>query len=219
MAQEAPPAPGTTERTRVRRIPEKAVTERAALHAVLDAAYVAHVAVVTDGQPYVVAVGCARDDEALLMHGSTGSRLFRALADGAPTCATVTLLDGMVLARSAFESSMRYRGAMVLGTCTALEGEDKDHALRVISDHLLPGRWEDIRSPSRKELAATSVLSLPLTEASVKISDGWPEDADEDLERETWYGVVPLVESWAAPLPDPGNTQPLPAYLRTWTRR
>lgn len=219
MPHETLPAPGSTERTRLRRIAEKAVTERAALHAVLDAAYVAHVAVLTDGQPYVLPVGCARDGETLLMHGSTGSRLFRALADGAPTCATVTLLDGMVLARSAFESSMRYRGAMVLGVCRALDGEEKDRALRVISDHLLPGRWEDIRSPSRKELAATMVLSLPLDEASVKISDGWPEDAEEDLERETWYGVVPLVESWGTPLPDPGNTQPLPAYLRTWTRR
>lgn len=218
MSNETLPAPGSTERTRLRRIPEKAVTERAALHAVLDAAYVAHVAVLTGGQPYVVPVGCARDGEALLMHGSTGSRLFRTLADGAPTCATVTLLDGMVLARSAFESSMRYRGAMVLGVCRVLDGEEKDRALRVISDHLLPGRWADIRSPSRKELAATMVLSLPLDEASVKISDGWPEDAEEDLDRETWYGVVPLVESWGAPLPDPGNTQPLPAYLSTWTR-
>lgn len=213
------PAPGSTERTRLRRIPEKAVADRDALHAVLDAAYVAHVAVTTDDQPYVVAVGCARDGDTLLMHGSTGSRLFRTLAEGAPTCATVTLLDGMVLARSAFESSMRYRGAMVLGRCEVLVGQEKERALRVLSDHLLPGRWDDIRPPSRKELAATMVLALPLDETSVKVSDGWPEDADEDLDRVAWYGVVPLVETWGEPQPDPGNTESVPAYLATWTRR
>lgn len=220
MPQHDLPAPGSSERTRVRRFPEKAVADRAGLHAVLDAGLVAHVAVVDeDGQPFVVPVAYARDGERVLFHGSTGSRLFRSLAAGARTCLTVVLLDGMVLARSSFESSMNYRSAMVLGTCDVLEGEDKDRALRVISDHLLPGRWDDIRPPSRKELAATLVLALPLDEASAKISAGPPEDAEEDLDRPVWAGVVPIVESFGAPEPDAaGAAFPVPAYLGTWSR-
>lgn len=213
------PEPGSTPRTRVRRIPEKAVADRAALHRVLDAGLVAHVAVVEDGQPFVVPVAYARDGDRVLFHGSTGSRLFRALADGAPTCLTVTLLDGLVLARSAFESSMHYRGAMVLGTCTVLEGEDKDHALRVISDHLLPGRWDDIRPPSRKELAATLMLALPLDEASVKISSSPPDDDPQDVDRPVWGGVVPIVEVFGEPVPDErGAAYPVPEYVKGWAR-
>jgi len=213
------PAPGSTERTRVRRIPDKAVHDRAVLHSVLDAGLVAHVAVVDDGQPYVVPVAYARDGDRVLFHGSTGSRLFRALADGAPTCLTVTLLDGLVLARSAFESSMHYRGAMALGTCTVLEGAEKDDALRLISDHLLPGRWDDIREPSRKELAATLVLALPLDEASVKISDGDPDDDPQDVDRPVWGGVVPIREVFGEPRPDErGAAHPVPDYVRSWTR-
>jgi nitroimidazol reductase NimA-like FMN-containing flavoprotein (pyridoxamine 5'-phosphate oxidase superfamily) len=214
------PAPGSTERTRVRRLPEKAVTDRAVLHDVLDAGLVAHLAVVDDdGQPYVVPVGYARDGDRVLFHGSTGSRLFRSLAAGAPTCFTVTLLDGLVLARSAFESSMHYRGAMVLGSCTLLEGAEADDALRRISDHLLPGRWDDIRPPSRKELAATLVLSLPLDEASVKISAGPPDDDPDDLDRPVWAGVVPIREVFGEPVPDErGAAYDVPAYVEGWAR-
>lgn len=219
MSSDHLPAPGSTERTRVRRIPEKAVPDRAVLNAVLDAGLVAHVAVVDDGQPYVVPVAYARDGDRVLFHGSTGSRLFRALADGAPTCFTVTLLDGLVLARSAFESSMHYRGAMVLGSCTVLEGEEKDDTLRIISDHLLPGRWADIREPSRKELAATVMLALPLDEASVKISDGDPDDDPQDLDRPIWAGVVPIREVFGEPRPDErGAAHPVPDYVKGWTR-
>jgi len=213
------PAPGSTERTRVRRLPDKAVTDRAALHQVLDAGLVAHLAVVDDGQPYVVPVGYARDDDRVIFHGSTGSRLFRALAAGAPTCFTVTLLDGLVLARSAFESSMHYRGAMVLGSCSVLEGAEADDALRLISDHLLPGRWDDIRPPSRKELAATLVLALPLDEASVKISAGPPDDDPDDLDRPVWAGVVPIREVFGEPVPDErGAAQDVPGYIAGWAR-
>ena len=220
MTQNDLPAPGSSERTRVRRFPEKSVEERAVLHAVLDAGLVAQVAVVDDdGQPYVVPVAYARDGERVLFHGSTGSRLFRSLAAGARTCLTVTLLDGLVLARSSFESSMNYRSAMVLGSCSVLEGEEKERALRVISDHLLPGRWDDIRPPSRKELAATLVLALPLDEASGKISAGPPEDAEEDLDRPVWGGVVPIVKSFGAPEPDElGAAYPAPSYLQDWSR-
>lgn len=204
----------------MRRIPEKAVVDREVLHAVLDAGLVAHVAVTDDeGRPYVVPVAYARDGDRVLFHGSTGSRLFRRLADGEPTCLTVTLLDGLVLARSAFESSMHYRSAMVLGTATTVEGEDADRALRVISDHLLPGRWDDIRPPSRKELAATLVLALSLEECSVKISAGPPDDADEDLDRPVWAGHVPIREVLGTPVPDErGAAYPVPDYVERWTR-
>jgi nitroimidazol reductase NimA-like FMN-containing flavoprotein (pyridoxamine 5'-phosphate oxidase superfamily) len=164
-----------TERTRIRRLPEKAVEDRAVLHAILDAARVAHVGIVEDdGAPVVVPVGCARDGDRLLLHGSTGSRLFRRLASGVELCATVTLLDGMVLARSAFESSMHYRCAMVFGH--AVEVDDKVAALRVMSEAWLPGRWETLRPPNPRELAATMVVALPLTEWSVKVSDAPPDD-------------------------------------------
>ena len=132
---------------------------------------------------------------------------------------TVTLLDGLVLARSAFESSMHYRGVMALGTCTVLEGDDRDRAFRLISDHLLPGRWDDIRPPSKKEIAATLVLALPLDEVSVKVSDKLPEDDPQDVDRPVWGGIVPLTESFGAPVADErGAAYPTPSYLETWTR-
>jgi nitroimidazol reductase NimA-like FMN-containing flavoprotein (pyridoxamine 5'-phosphate oxidase superfamily) len=205
----------------VRRLPEKAVTDVDALHAVLDAGLVAHVAVVDEsGQPFVLPCGYARDGERLLLHGSTASRLFRTLAGGAPSCVTVTLLDGLVLARSAFESSMNYRSVMVLGQFNALDGEEKLAALQRLSDHLLPERWSDIRPPSKKELAATLVLSLPLTECSVKLSAGPPEDAPEDLDRPVWAGVVPVVQRFGEPLtaPDMRFDVEIPPYVERWRR-
>lgn len=215
------PAPGSTDRTTVRRLADKTVNDRGTGYQILDAGFVAHVAVADDsGQPYVVPVGYARDDDRVLFHGSTGSRLFRGLADGQPTCLTVTLLDGMVLARSTFESSMQYRGVMVLGTCNVLEDAEKDHALEVITEHLLPGRWSEARHPNKKELAATLVLALDLTEMSVKVADGPPEDEDDDISRPIWAGVVPLRESFGEPVdaPDLVGTYPVPDYIKTWQR-
>ncbi|MEH0819063.1 MULTISPECIES: pyridoxamine 5'-phosphate oxidase family protein [unclassified Micromonospora] len=205
--QAAPPAGagtvGGTERTRVRRLPELAVRDRAALHAVLDAGRVGHLAIADGRQPYALPVAYARDGDRVLLHGSTGSRLFRHLAAGAPACLTVTLLDGLVLARSAFASSMNYRGAMVLGELTVLDGDDKLAALERLSEHLLPGRWAVIRPPSAKELAATLVLALPLDECSVKVSAGPPDDDADDLDRPVWAGVVPVAETLGTPQPDP----------------
>lgn len=220
MGQHDNAAPGSSERTRVRRIPEKAVEDRDVVERILDAGLVAHVGVVdSSGQPYVVPVAYAREGNRLLFHGSTGSRLFRLLADGAPTCVTVTLLDGLVLARSAFESSMHYRGVMALGTCTVLDGDERDDALRRISDHLLPGRWDQIRPPSKRELAATLVLAMPLDEVSAKVSDQMPDDAPEDLDRPVWGGIVPIRETFGAPMPDElGAAHPVPDYLESWTR-
>jgi nitroimidazol reductase NimA-like FMN-containing flavoprotein (pyridoxamine 5'-phosphate oxidase superfamily) len=201
----------------VRRLPELAVHERHALMAVLDAGRVAHVAFVDDGYPYAIPLGYGRDGERVLVHGSTGSRAFRRLAEGAPACLTVTLLDGVVLARSAFHTSVRYRCAMVLGSFTPVPLEQREDALRVVSEHLVPGRWADIRPPSRKELAATAVLALPLDDWSVKAGQGWPEDETDDLGLPVWAGVLPFRSVLGAPLaaPDLAPGIDAPAYLET----
>lgn len=209
-----------TSRTRVRRLADKQVRDEVVRDQVLDGGLVAHLAVLDGGQPFVIPVAYARDRSSVLLHGSTGSRLFRTLAAGGPTCLTVTLLDGMVLARSAFESSMRYRSVVVLGTCTPVADEHKLDALRLLSDRLLPGRWADVRPPSAKELAQTMVLRLPLTEWSLKVSDGWPDDGEADLDRACWAGVVPLHESRGAPLPAPDLRAGIdvPGYVEVWRR-
>lgn len=192
-----------TDRTRIRRLPEKGVDDVAVLHAILDAARVGHVAFVDDGSPVNVPTGIARDGDRLLLHGSTGSRLYRRLAEGTEVCVTVTLLDGMVLARSAFESSMHYRSVMVFGTASEVPADGKVDALRVMSEAWLPGRWDTLRPPTTKELAATTVLALPLDEWSVKVSDGPPEDPEEDLDAPVWAGVLPIVTSYGEPVPAP----------------
>jgi len=193
-----------TDRTRIRRLPEKAVDDVAVLHAVLDASRVAHVGFVDeDGHPVVVPTGAARSGDRLLLHGSTGSRMYRRLAEGVEVCVTLTLLDGMVLARSAFESSMHYRSAMVFGVATPVPEDEKVAALRAMSEAWLPGRWDTLRPPTAKELAATMVLALPLVEWSVKVSDGPPDDAPEDLDAPVWAGVLPIVTSYGDPVPAP----------------
>lgn len=185
-------------RTRVRRLPELQVDDVGVLHGILDAGTVAQVAFVHDGQPYAVPVAYGRSGASVLFHGSTGSRLFRTLAGGAPCCFTVTLLDGLVLARSAFETSMHYRSVMVLGTCSAVE--DKLPALETISEHIMPGRWASVRPPSRKELAATLVLALLLDEVSVKVSAGPPTYSPEDAGWDVWTGVVPFRTERGTPI-------------------
>lgn len=217
------PDPGSTARTRVKRIPEKAVTEREVAYAILDAGLMAHVAVVTDSQPYVVPVGYARRGDEVIFHGSSASRLFRTLADGAPTCLTVTLLDGLVLARSLFESSMHYRCVMALGTCRRLEGDEEIEALLDLSESLMPGRTVDARHPAPQELKATITLALPLDEISVKVGDGPPEDVDTDLVdpvySRIWAGWVPIEESFGEPVADDLAVDvPLPDYVRQWRR-
>jgi len=198
-----------TDRTRIRRLPEKTRTDRAALDEVLDSALVAHVAIVDDGQPYALPMACARDGERLLVHGSTGSRLMRAMAAGAAVCVTVTHLDGLVLARSAFNSSMQYRSAMILGSARPVA--DQLEGLRVLTEHLIPGRWDILRAPTAKELAATMVLEIPLTQWSVKISDSPPEDEPEDLDAAVWAGVIPLTVNRGAAVPAPDLRFDLPA--------
>ena len=203
-------------RTDVRRLPEKQVGDVAVLHAILDEALHATVGIEVDGQPFLLPMGCARDGDDLLLHGSTGSRLMRALASGTPLCVSVTHLDGLVYARSAFESSMRYRSATILGTATEVPTNDRLRALQVLTEHLLPGRWAELRAPLPKELAATSVLRVPLDEWSVKVSTGFAEDPSEDLDQAVWAGVVPLAVVPGAPVdaPDLGPDRPVPSHVR-----
>jgi nitroimidazol reductase NimA-like FMN-containing flavoprotein (pyridoxamine 5'-phosphate oxidase superfamily) len=194
------------------------VDDVGALYAVLDAALVAHVAVVQEHRVAVIPVGMARDGDRLLIHGSTASQAFRALATGAATCATITLLDGVVVARSQFESSMNYRCAMLFGSFEALTGEAKAVALAAITERLLPG-LTGAREPSAKESAATSVLAMPIAEWSLKVSaKAGPEDDPADLDRPVWAGIVPLEHTWGTPVPSPDLTVDLsaPAELARW---
>ena len=217
------PEPGSTPRTRVKRLPDKAVTDRSTAYAILDAGLVAHVAVVTDGQPYVVPVGYARVGDDVIFHGSSASRLFTTLATGTPTCLTVTLLDGLVLARSLFESSMHYRTVMAIGTCRRLEGEEEVRALLDLSERLMPGRTSEARHPAPQELKATLTLALPLDEISVKVGDGPPDDVDSDLVdpvySRIWAGWVPITESFGEPVADElAEGIPVPDYVTRWRR-
>jgi nitroimidazol reductase NimA-like FMN-containing flavoprotein (pyridoxamine 5'-phosphate oxidase superfamily) len=208
-----------SERTTVRRLPEKAVHDVAVRDSILDASRVAHVAVIDpDGSPYVLPVAYARDGERVLIHGSTASRLFRGLAAGDATCLTVTILDALVVARSAFESSMQYRSVMVLGRCAVVDDDEKADALRRITEHLMPGRWNEVRPPLSKELAATLVLSLPLDECSVKVSDSPPDDPESDLDAPIWAGVVPLLRAFGPPVaaPDLRGNPAVPSYVSGW---
>ncbi|WP_433264203.1 pyridoxamine 5'-phosphate oxidase family protein [Actinosynnema sp. CS-041913] len=194
-----------TPRSTIKRGKNRAVTERDALHAVLDAALVCHLAVVVDDAPLVLPTGFGRDGDTLFLHGSTGARSLREAATGVPVCVAVTLLDGVVYARSVFDHSMNYRAAVVHGTAVPVtDPDEKTHALRVLTEHLAPGSWDYARRPTPKELAATSVLALGLAEASVKIRSGPPGDEDEDVAANArWAGVLPLRTSWGEPEPDP----------------
>ena len=211
-----------TDRTRITRLPDRQVVDRQVLHDVLDAGLVAHVGVVRDGVPVILPVGYARDGDSLLLHGSTGGGLLRQAAAGLPVTATVTLLDGLVYARSLFDSSMNYRCAMVIGTATPVTGPDKLAAMRLLSEHLMPGRWAEVREPTKRELAATLVLRLPLAEASLKLRAAGAEgEPDDGHSREVWAGVLPLRTAAGEPEPDPDVPAgvPVPASLDRARRR
>ena len=181
-------------RTRVKRVHERAVYDRARIDEILDAALICHLGFERDGQPYVIPTLHARIGDLLYVHGSAASRTLRALGEGIPACVTVTLVDGIVLARSVFEHSMNYRSVVVLGTATPVVDPDEKYAvLEAFTEKLLPGRFADARPPTRKELKATSVLSLPLDEASAKVRDGAPDDGDTpDADLDVWAGHIPL---------------------------
>lgn len=190
-----------TERTRVRRLPERAAADRQELYDVLDAGRICHLGVIVDGSPRVVPTGYGRSGDTLYLHGSTGAASLRAPGE---VCVTVTHLDGLVLARSLFHHSMNYRSAMIYGRPRVVSAPvEKLAALRAVVEQLTPGRWDVARQPTRKELAATTLLALPLSEASVKVRTGPPVDEEEDHALDVWAGVVPVVSSLGTPVPDP----------------
>jgi nitroimidazol reductase NimA-like FMN-containing flavoprotein (pyridoxamine 5'-phosphate oxidase superfamily) len=191
-----------TERTQVTRLRKKVRSERAELDALLDASRIGHFAIADTARgPVVIPTAIVRDGDRVLAHGSTGSRWMRQLAAGAPTCLAVTALDGLVIARSAFESSMHYRSAVLFGVCATLAEDEAAHALELITESLLPGRAGEIRASTDRELRATLVLALPIDEWSLKVSDGEPEDPPDDVAGDAWAGLVPLVTSFGPPVP------------------
>ena len=192
-------------RTTITRLSRKASQNRAELDELLDAVHIGHFAIVDEnGQPVALPTATVRDGDRVLVHGSTGSRWLRRLAAGAPTSLAVTAFDGLVVARSAFESSMRYRSAVLFGQCTAItEPEAKRRALDVITDGLIPGRVREVRASTAKDLAAVLVLALPIDEWSLKVSEGWPDDPDDDVAGPAWAGVLPLRQYYGEPVPAP----------------
>ncbi|MEK7232084.1 MAG: pyridoxamine 5'-phosphate oxidase family protein [Pseudomonadota bacterium] len=209
-----------TPRTRLKRLPKRGAHDFATIAAILDEGFFCHVGFVAGGQPYVIPTGYGRKGRTLYIHGSFASRMLNALATGIPMCLTVTLVDGLVLARSGFHSSVNYRSVVVLGTAKVVEGEEKGAALEIISEQILPGRWADIRWPNRKELKATIVLKLRINEASAKIRTGPPKDDEEDYALKCWAGEMPLKLVPGAPVPDPRlpENTPVPDYTRTFPR-
>ena len=210
-----------TERTGVRRLPERGVYDRDAIAAIVDEALICHVGFVHDGYPVVIPTIHARRDDTLYIHGSPASRMLRSLKKGAEVCVTITLIDGLVMARAPFHSSMNYRSVVVFGEARAVEDSDeKWEAFRLITEHVAAGRWDDSRQPTDKEMRATTVVALPLTEASAKVRVGPPADDEEDYALDLWAGVVPIRQIAGAPEDDP-RLKPgvsAPAYLTDYRR-
>jgi len=211
-----------TARTRVVREAMRAVYDRETINGILDEGFLCHVGFLQNGQPFVIPTSYGRKDARLYIHGSAASRMLRQMKEGLPVCITVTLLDGLVLARSIFNQSMNYRSAVILGTATLVDDpEEKLEALRLLSEHILPGRWEDSRQPNERELKQTSVLRVPIEEFSAKVRIGPPVDDEEDYSFPTWAGVVPLEVKAGEPINDerlnPTREVP-PAYARNYTR-
>ena len=203
MAQERQPG-SPSERSKVKRLPERAAYDAETVHAILDASAVGHAGFVdATGRPVVIPMLYGRDGDRLYLHGSVASRLQRTAATGVDLCLTVTIVDGLVLARSVFHHSMNYRSAVVFGRARSTDGDEHRHGLRVISEHLQRGRWEQAREPSTVELRQTSVLALDVEEASAKVRTGGPEDEPEDLTLPVWAGVIPATIIWGEPVPEP----------------
>ena len=208
-----------TERTRVRRLPKRGQYDAATIHAIVDEALICHVGFVVDGAPVVIPTIHWRDGDTLYFHGSAASRMLRSLKNGVEACVTVTLLDGLVLARSAFHHSMNYRSVVVFGTAREVVDEDeKVRALEALVEHVVRGRSREIRQPTDKELRQTLVLAMPLEEASAKIRTGGPVDDDEDYALPMWAGVLPLALTPGEPIADTGVTADVPEYVKTYVR-
>ena len=208
-----------TARTRVVREPQRAVYDRNEVYKILDEGFICHLGFSVDGQPYVIPTSYGRSGDVLYVHGSAASRMLRRLSEEIPVCMTVTLLDGLVLARSVFNHSMNYRSVVVLGTATLVEEpEEKLKALHAISEHIIPGRWAESRQPNEKELKATSVIRLPLQEFSAKVRTGPPIDDEEDYSFPVWAGVLPLATTTGPPVPDKQVELAVPEYVQNYSR-
>lgn len=193
-----------TDRTTLKRLPKRGVYERELVHAILDEAFICHVGFAVDGQPFVIPTGFGRVGDQIFIHGSQISRMLRTLAGGIDVCVTVTLLDGLVLARSAFHHSMNYRSVVIFGRASLVDDREmKLAALRAFSEHVIPDRWDEVREPTDQELKATAVLSLPLEEASAKVRTGPPIDDEDDYALPVWAGVLPFSLAAGEPVADP----------------
>ena len=211
-----------TERTTLRRLPKRGSHDTKQIYQILDEGFICHVGFIVDGQPCVIPTGYGRQGDRLLIHGSQASRMLRTLKTGVDVCVTVTLLDGLVLARSAFHHSLNYRSVVIFGNAKLVEDEsEKLEALRVLSEHIVADRWDDVRGPSEQEMKATTVLYLPLREASAKIRTGPPIDDEEDYSLPVWAGVVPLEMKVGVPIDDPRllSNIAVPAYASDYKRR
>ena len=210
-----------TPRTRVVREPQRAVYDRNVVNRILDEGFICHVGFVVDGQPFVIPTSYGRHEDVLYIHGSAASRMLRNVSGGIPMCVTVTLIDGLVLARSIFNHSMNYRSVVVLGTGTAIEDrEEKLTALRLLSEHIVPGRWNEARQPNEKELKATTILRVPIQEFSAKVREGPVIDDEEDYAFPVWAGVLPLNLCTADPIDDSRLADGIgvPDYIKNYSR-
>jgi nitroimidazol reductase NimA-like FMN-containing flavoprotein (pyridoxamine 5'-phosphate oxidase superfamily) len=211
-----------TERTTLKRLPQRGSYDREVVYRILDEGLVCHVGFAVEGQPFVIPTAYGRVGDKLYIHGSAASRTLRDLSGGVPVCVTVTLLDGLVLARSAFHHSINYRSVVILGAATMVAAaEEKMTALKAFTDHVIPGRWDDVREPNEQELKGTSVLALPLLEVSAKVRTGPPKDDEEDMTIPVWAGELPLRITAGSPVDDPqlsvGISQP--AYVTSYSRQ
>ncbi|MBX7219055.1 MAG: pyridoxamine 5'-phosphate oxidase family protein [Blastocatellia bacterium] len=211
-----------TSRTTVKRLPKRGVYDREEINRILDEGFICHVGFVVDGQPFVIPTGYGRDGHFLYIHGSAVSRMLRNLKEGVEVCVTVTLVDGLVLARSAFHHSFNYRSVVIFGKAALVEDEtEKMAALRTFTNHIIPNRWEEVREPNEPEMKGTLVLALPISEASAKIRVGPPVDDDEDYALPVWAGVIPLSLEAGTPIDDPKLTPGIEPSLalRNYTRK
>ena len=210
-----------TQRTTLKRLPKRGIYDRELVYRILDEGFICHVSFAVEGQPFVIPTGYARIADQLYIHGSQVSRMLRTLSQGIDVCIAVTLVDGLVLARSAFHHSLNYRSVVIFGRAAVVEEKEaKLAALFAFSEHVIPGRWNDVRQPTEQELKATTVLSLPLVEVSAKVRTGPPIDDEDDYALDVWAGVVPLQLVAGAPMPDPRlpSDVELPPYARNYAR-
>jgi nitroimidazol reductase NimA-like FMN-containing flavoprotein (pyridoxamine 5'-phosphate oxidase superfamily) len=210
-----------TERTKLKRLPKRGVYDRHLVYGILDEGFICHVGFAVEGQPFVIPTGYARVDEQLFIHGSQVSRMLLTLSSGIDVCVAVTLVDGLVLARSAFHHSINYRSVVMFGRATIVDDrEAKLAALFAFSEQVIPGRWNDVREPTEQELRATTVLALPLVEVSAKVRTGPPVDDEEDYALNVWAGVLPLKIEAGRPINDPRLPETIapPSYTLKYSR-